>query len=212
MSWSVFPEVFFVIVFTYIYIFSCSSIKKDFSKKVFRFICSALLILFAAVLLWITLFNRNNMSEQGICYYPFNSYMVVTSLYNSVDVFTQIADNILIFIPLGMLLPVMCNVSHSKKSYFFVVLTGLAISLIIEILQYALAVGYSEVDDIINNTFGTAIGCGFFALTGKIETKNGSAKLKKGWRSCILPAEVFIIIMGTIWCYREYVLYPLSCQ
>jgi glycopeptide antibiotics resistance protein len=67
--------------------------------------------------------------------------------------------SILLFIPLGFLLPVL-----NKKFNRFnkTIKISLALSLTIEILQYLFRVGQFDIDDIILNTIGSILG--FYAL------------------------------------------------
>ena len=62
--------------------------------------------------------------------------------------------NILLFIPFGYLLPTL----FPRLRSWHVILLGLAFSLCIELLQLLTRLGYADVDDLINNTFGAAIG------------------------------------------------------
>lgn len=62
--------------------------------------------------------------------------------------------NILLFIPFGYLLPSL----FPRLRWWQVVLLGLAFSLCIELLQLITKLGYADVDDLINNTLGAAIG------------------------------------------------------
>ena len=61
--------------------------------------------------------------------------------------------NILWFIPLGYY----C-VAYEKKTIGIAVLMGLALSLCIEVLQFVLGTGISEIDDLILNALGSFLG------------------------------------------------------
>ena len=62
--------------------------------------------------------------------------------------------NILLFIPFGYLLPSL----FPRLRWWQVILLGLVFSLCIELLQLITKLGYADVDDLINNTLGAAIG------------------------------------------------------
>ncbi|MCH5251049.1 MAG: VanZ family protein [Lachnospiraceae bacterium] len=62
--------------------------------------------------------------------------------------------NIILFVPLGFLLPTVWSEYRSAKKILF---TGLGISLIIEILQI-FTFRLTDVDDLITNTVGTVLG------------------------------------------------------
>lgn len=63
--------------------------------------------------------------------------------------------NILLFIPFGYLLPLLWS---KADRWWRVTLFGFFASLIIELLQLITRLGYADVDDLINNTFGALIG------------------------------------------------------
>lgn len=62
--------------------------------------------------------------------------------------------NIMLFVPFGYLLPSL----FPRLRWWQVILLGLAFSLTIELLQLITRLGYADVDDLINNTLGAAIG------------------------------------------------------
>lgn len=62
--------------------------------------------------------------------------------------------NILLFVPFGYLLPSL----FPRLRWWQVILLGFACSLCIELLQLITKLGYADVDDLINNTLGAAIG------------------------------------------------------
>lgn len=82
--------------------------------------------------------------------------------------FSNLAGNILAFIPLGFLLP--AAVMFMRKAYR-TILAGLLISMAGEILQYVFAVGVCDIDDLILNTAGTAIGYAVFAAVMRIRRR-----------------------------------------
>ncbi len=63
--------------------------------------------------------------------------------------------NILLFVPYGYLLSSLFTRLHGWQ----VVMTGFLFSLLIEMAQLITRLGYADVDDLINNTIGTAVGC-----------------------------------------------------
>ena len=68
--------------------------------------------------------------------------------------FTGIVLNILLFYPLGYLLPLLFPKLKPKH----VILIGCLCSIVTEATQYLLKMGWCETDDVIYNTLGTAIG------------------------------------------------------
>lgn len=70
------------------------------------------------------------------------------------DLLEEIILNVLLYIPLGYLLPF----TFEKLKPWQVVLIGLACSTLTEITQLIFRIGWFEFDDILNNTMGCIIG------------------------------------------------------
>ena len=64
------------------------------------------------------------------------------------------AGNVAMFLPLGIFLPVF----FKKLTFWKTVWLGFLFSSMIELLQYSMSSGYMDVDDIITNTLGAALG------------------------------------------------------
>ena len=71
--------------------------------------------------------------------------------------------NILLYYPLGYLLPILFPKLKSKH----VILIGCLCSIATEATQYLLKMGWCETDDVIHNTLGTAIGVWVWHLQSK---------------------------------------------
>ena len=67
----------------------------------------------------------------------------------------NLGGNILVFMPLGILVPLLFPKTWSFKR---IVLTGFLTSLLFEIIQLFAIMGCFDVDDILLNTIGTALG------------------------------------------------------
>ncbi|MGG3575340.1 VanZ family protein [Bacillus gobiensis] len=67
----------------------------------------------------------------------------------------NLVGNILAFCPLGILLPFLSNRFHKWGT---ILLSGLAVSLFYEIIQFTTALGSFDVDDLILNVTGAALG------------------------------------------------------
>ncbi|MFD1411299.1 VanZ family protein [Lapidilactobacillus gannanensis] len=78
-----------------------------------------------------------------------------------IDFVYNFYGNILWFIPFGMLQPLL---QHRRPHFFSTVLLGMLLSLSIETLQFFLATGVADIDDLIFNTLGTVLGYGLYWL------------------------------------------------
>lgn len=75
--------------------------------------------------------------------------------------------NVLIFVPMGLLLPGLLKVSYGKALCY-----GLGTSLFIEAMQYFLSAGVADVDDVLLNLAGVVLGLFiYWLLCQKLPTK-----------------------------------------
>ena len=91
--------------------------------------------------------------------------------HNVRDVVWNVAGNAVMFIPSGIVLPI---VYRQLDSFWKVIAAGALISLCIEILQLPFAARFSDVDDLILNTLGTAVGYGIYAICRRVSHRDGS--------------------------------------
>ena len=78
------------------------------------------------------------------------------------DLLLNVVGNAAMFIPGGIVLPILYR---KLDSFWKVVAGGALISLCIEILQLPFTSRASDVDDLILNTLGVAVGYGIYAVT-----------------------------------------------
>ena len=80
----------------------------------------------------------------------------------------QIILNIILYIPMGYLLPFVCEKLQSPKWVSWpVVGIGMLCSILTEAIQFVFCIGLFELDDIMNNTLGCFIGYMIFSLIQK---------------------------------------------
>lgn len=66
----------------------------------------------------------------------------------------MLAANVLLFLPIGLLLPL----GWREQSWKTIALTGMLVSLGIEIAQWVLGTGWLDLQDVITNTMGALLG------------------------------------------------------
>ncbi|UDN58052.1 VanZ family protein [Clostridioides sp. ES-S-0010-02] len=134
-------------------------------KKHLKRISCVLFILYLILLVWIILFKLQfRISDIGyirsINLTPFHYSTSVGEQFH----FEEVRDNILIFIPFGVLLSMLS--SRMKLQNKVLIIFGS--SFILEMIQYILAIGSTDITDLITNMFGGIIGIGLYALLLKI--------------------------------------------
>ncbi len=87
---------------------------------------------------------------------PFRSIRMYIRYYNlSINSFENLAGNILLFVPMGILLPAIWNWMRKRD---WTLAVGLCVSLFFEATQLFTGLGSFDVDDIILNGLGCFIG------------------------------------------------------
>lgn len=131
---------------------------NDLRKSKLLWVLAAIYIL---VLFWIILFKGQMSLEhlphiRNINLIPFGEMLILNGEPN----FNEVFSNMLIFVPLGLYLA-MLNFGRSQWAQ---ILAAAVVSLVLETLQYVLAVGASDITDLLANTLGGVIGVGLYSL------------------------------------------------
>ena len=121
------------------------------------------------ILLYLTLLSRRTHSEMQMELSFLWEYRL--ALGGQVSWLLQILNNILLFVPMGVLYGAVGTLGRREKylKCRYVLCTGAVISLIIEILQLVLRLGLFEFDDILNNTLGMLLGYGLWKQSLKLK-------------------------------------------
>lgn len=104
-------------------------------------------------------FEVRHVGSRGLMLVPFREFYSLFTAPNRSFYFWQIFLNILLFIPFGFSLS--CNLYIYRQPHHLflpILLSGLFVSISVELLQYITSRGFTEIDDVINNTIGTIIG------------------------------------------------------
>lgn len=123
-----------------------------------------LLIFTISLILVFTLIINENFEfrttiYRGISLIPFKEIVGIFCEWNPSFYFWQIVLNIILFIPFGFTLSTYLNCHKSTHSLLLtVLLSAFLLSASVEALQYLTSRGFTEVDDVINNTLGAVIG------------------------------------------------------
>lgn len=135
------------------------------SKKV----TTGLLIFYLAVLTWIIVFKMAFSAEQlprlrSVNLIPFGESVIVNGKLS----FGEIIQNMLAFVPYGVLLHVLWNRKPLLQQFLPIFCT----SLLFEVIQYGLSVGASDITDVIMNSAGGLLGLGIAAGLKKLSEKH----------------------------------------
>ena len=121
-------------------------------------ISTIILILFFTFIVRET-FEVRHVGSRGLMLIPFRELYSLFTSPNHSFYFWQIFLNILLFIPFGFMLSCYIYKYHRSQHLFLsILLSGLFVSISVELLQYITSRGFTEIDDVINNTVGAMIG------------------------------------------------------
>ena len=151
---------------------------------------TTLFFIYCVLLVWIILFklqfSLNSLEKiRNINLIPFY-YENNVSFH-----FREVIENVIIFIPLGIYLK-MIGIDNKKTILF-----GFAVSLLLEVSQYVLRVGASDITDVITNILGALIGVLFYNIS--IKLFKTEEKVKKIFEILALVVTImFLLFVGTI--------------
>ena len=120
-----------------------------------------LFAVYTALLLWLILF-KFSVHIAGVLQSDRRSVNVVP-FSNASGSAGEMLDNVLVFIPFGLLLGVNCK----RLAFWRKVLVVLVFSVTAETLQYLFAIGASDITDVITNTVGGLVGLVAYELGGR---------------------------------------------
>ena len=144
--------------------------KWKLNKKILWHRVNQLLTVEMSVLICIaTLYSRENTMD--VCWIPFYSFKMARQ---QPEIYRSMLMNVFLFFPLGLTLPYALP-EKWKHQAVIAILFALGLSVAIEFLQYYLCLGRAEMDDVICNTLGCAIGTIAFLLPDILK-KNSKSK------------------------------------
>ena len=151
--------------------------RKNIKLKLNLEITIILLIVYIECLLYLTLFpsspGPNNEVKVNII--PFETINLYLNYHNNLPLqIINLVGNVVVFVPIGLILPLL----FKKMSFIKMLFIGFASTLFIETMQLILSINRIisrsfDVDDLILNTIGVVIGYVFWIVIHK---------LYKGWK------------------------------
>ena len=149
------PENYYLIALIGLFVFTFVFITQVGIKAGVKLGLGLFLAEYVFLLLCSTVFFRSGVSD-NVNFVPFKTYQEIQNGNNFL--LSQSIMNVLVFVPIGLLLRVIQN------KWYVALSVGFLISLCVEMLQYLLAKGYCEIDDVIHNTLGCLLGIGIYML------------------------------------------------
>ncbi len=127
---------------------------KQFTKTV--------LAVYLLALLWLVLFKLS-YDITGVLFEHQSRAINLIPFYGYSQGIREMIVNFIVFVPSGLLLGILFKQTSFGQKLGFI----FAFSLGVEIIQYVLAIGLSDITDLITNTLGGLAGLGLYALGNK---------------------------------------------
>ena len=130
-----------------------------------RVIILVLFVIYIFVVLWITVLNR----AIGFRIPRFDIFWSLKSwISGDTSQARLILSNIAMFVPFGFMLSAAIPIKSRVKRGAIVISSALVFSLVIEALQHLLMRGQFDIDDLVTNTVGAAVGFAVYVVLRKI--------------------------------------------
>ena len=147
------------------------------AKRVIRTAGWVLFLIYLTLLIYLLFFSesygRQDFAARQYRYnlQPFQEIRRFAVYWKNVGflaAFLNLGGNVLGFMPFGFLMPVL---SARMRRAVTVVLLGFSVSLAVETIQLVTRVGIFDVDDLMLNTLGAALGYLVFAVCNRVRRK-----------------------------------------
>ena len=146
--------------------------SKNSAKRRIKHLGTMLFVLYILLLIYFLFFSeeygRVAAEERVYRYWTYREQLGVFA------VVTNLFGNVIGFVPYGFILPV---IARKCRSGFFIILSGFGLSLVVETIQLITKVGCFDVDDLILNTLGAALGYLAFAVCNYLRRKRYGKKI-----------------------------------
>ncbi|MGL6197367.1 MAG: VanZ family protein [Lachnospiraceae bacterium] len=181
---------------------------KRFHSRIFNMLLLVSVVVYILFLLKLLLFKYYSpidiLTSNYEAYRSFNlipfggiyDYLIKHVTSSNLAV-TNVLGNIVIFIPMGVLL----RLYSSKDEILRPVAVVFVTSVTVEVIQYILGIGASDIDDVILNTFGGFLGVLLYMLLLKI-LRNRSRVKAFVTVTAVLCAAAVSFIIGRTWYYE----------
>ena len=159
---------FAIVAVTILFVFvigKIGALKKWDTATLVRRETVVLFVIYIVALFVVTVIAREKREDHLDQWIPFaDIILIVKNGYPwYVDNFIVLdVINVLLFIPYGLLAGEVLRLKRTKQ--LLPIASGIALSVVIEVVQFITKKGVFDVNDIIYNTLGTLIGCGLCVL------------------------------------------------
>lgn len=165
-----------------------------------RVLVLALLAGYLVALLGMTLLGRSEYSAAYINLHWFRAWWEAWNSF-SIKNWLLVVLNVAAFVPLGLLLPL---AARPFRRWYIAVPTGFLASLAVETLQYLTRRGTWDVDDLLTNTLGCALG--YCLVMTALCLRHRETRSPRRWLPYLATPLAFVLVLGGT--FAVYALQP----
>ncbi|WP_408070403.1 VanZ family protein [Butyrivibrio sp. JL13D10] len=132
-----------------LYVLVCKFLKKERKLSTGHAISVFALLIYVSAILFIVFMSREPGQYNGVNLHLLSSWGITTTRK------ALFIENIIMFIPMGMLLPAAFKIFRNP---LICIVSCVIMSSLIEHTQFLFKLGFAEIDDVVTNTLGGAIG------------------------------------------------------
>ncbi|WP_051205687.1 VanZ family protein [Butyrivibrio sp. FC2001] len=132
-----------------IYVIFCKITKRERKLSAWHAISVFALLIYLTAILFIVFMSREAGQYDGVNLHLWSSWGITTRRK------ALFIENIIMFIPMGILLP---SAFKTFRNPFVCIFSCAVMSCFIEQTQFIFKLGFAELDDVVTNTLGGAIG------------------------------------------------------
>ena len=129
-----------------------------------RTLSRVLLALYLLTLLWLTLFKLSYDIPSILANYQTRSLNLIPFVTYGQTGISETVSNFVTLIPFGILL----SLNFKQVALWRLLIVVFGFSVAVEALQFILAIGTTDVTDVVTNTFGGLVGIVLYRLANKI--------------------------------------------
>ena len=166
--------------------------RKEYAmKRKSNCFVTILFLIYLALLVWIILFKLqfsiSDLDEiRSMNFIPFHYDKEIGVAFH----LTEVLENFLIFVPMGIYLQML--LPRTKLYVKFMLIAGT--SFLLETIQYILAVGRSDITDVLTNAAGGLLGLAVYSIAARLIGN----RIKANRLFSILAGIVSIVVIGLL--------------
>jgi len=148
---------------------NCNKFNKDILLSWSALICFVIYVSYLAYLVFFSHEYGRTEIHHSYNLTPFKTIRLYLKLGFNKTTIINLLGNIVSFIPMGILLPI---VSTKMVRLKLIIFTSLLVSVIIEVIQYISGAGAGDIDDVLLNMIGGLMGYSLYYLVKQFKNRH----------------------------------------